>query len=131
MKIGELAKKSGVNAKLIRHYEEIGMLPRAKRSAGAYRLYNETDVHMLRFVKRARSLGFAMNEIKKLIGLWRNKSRASSEVKQLALSHLTLLENKITALQEMREVLRELAKNCHGDSRPDCPILTDLEKCHD
>ena len=128
MNIGELAKKSGVNAKLIRHYESIGLIPKASRSDSGYRTYSENDVHILKFVKRARGLGFAMKEIKKLISLWRNKSRSSKDVKSLAVSHLRELENKILELQEMADTLRHLSRNCHGDHRPDCPIIKDLEK---
>jgi MerR family gold-responsive transcriptional activator of gol and ges genes len=128
MNIGALAKESGVNAKMIRHYESIGVIPKAGRSESGYRRYSENDVHVLRFVKRARGLGFAMPEIKKLVGLWRNKQRASKEVKALALAHLKDLEQKILELQEMADTLRRLARHCHGDARPDCPILEGLEK---
>jgi MerR family gold-responsive transcriptional activator of gol and ges genes len=126
MNIGSLSKSSGVNAKLIRHYESIGLIPRASRSPSGYRVYSENDVQFLRFVKRARSLGFSMKEIKKLLGLWRNKSRASKEVKAMALSHIKELEAKIAEMREMAENLKSLAKSCHGDSLPDCPILNDL-----
>ncbi|MGZ5280185.1 MAG: Cu(I)-responsive transcriptional regulator [Pseudobdellovibrionaceae bacterium] len=128
MNIGEAAKISGVNAKLIRHYESIGMIPKASRSDSGYRTYTEADVHVLSFVKRARNLGFSMKEIKKLVGLWRNKSRASSDVKALALDHIQEMEEKILALQAMVQTLKHLSRNCHGDHRPDCPILKDLEK---
>lgn len=128
MNIGELAKSSGVNAKLIRHYESIGLIPKAARTESGYRTYSENDVQFLRFIKRARSLGFSMKEIKKLVGLWRNKSRASRDVKVLALSHLQDLEKKINEMQEMAQNLRLLATNCHGDGRPDCPIIKGLEK---
>lgn len=128
MNIGALAKSSGVNAKMIRHYESIGVIPRPARAASGYRRYSENDVHVLRFVKRARGLGFTMPEIKKLVGLWRNKQRASKEVKALALSHLKALEQKIQELQEMAGTLRTLAHHCHGDNRPECPILEGLEK---
>ncbi len=127
MNIGEAAKASGVNAKLIRHYESIGIIPKASRTLAGYRRYTETDVHVLIFVRRARGLGFSMKEIKKLVSLWKNKSRASKEVKSLAVEHLRTLENKILELQEMADSLRFLARNCHGDTRPDCPILTNLE----
>ncbi len=127
MNIGELAKASGVNAKLIRHYESIKLIPKAARTSSGYRVYSENDVHVLRFVKRARNLGFGMKEIQKLIGLWRNRSRASKEVKTLALTHLKNLEAKIHELQEIAGTLRHLAQNCHGDHRPDCPIIVDLE----
>jgi len=126
MNIGEAAKISGVNAKLIRHYESIGIIPKASRSDAGYRTYSEADVHILSFVKRARTLGFSMKEIKKLVSLWRNKSRASSEVKNLALKHIEEMEQKIQELQEMVKTLKHLSKNCHGDGRPDCPILNDL-----
>ncbi len=127
MTIGELAKSSGVNAKLIRHYESIGLVPKASRTESGYRIYSKTDIQFLKFIKRARGLGFSMKEIKKLIGLWRNKSRASKEVKALALSHIKALETKILEMQEMADSLRLLARNCHGDARPDCPILSNLE----
>ncbi|MBX3019722.1 MAG: Cu(I)-responsive transcriptional regulator [Bdellovibrionaceae bacterium] len=126
MNIGEAAKASGINAKLIRHYESIGIIPKAGRSDAGYRVYSDTDVHILSFVRRARSLGFSMKEIKKLVGLWRNRSRASSAVKALAQAHVKALETKIKELESMRDTLRHLARNCHGDSRPDCPILKDL-----
>lgn len=126
MNIGEAAKISGVNAKLIRHYESIGLIPKATRSESGYRTYSDPDVHILSFVKRARRLGFSMKEIKKLVSLWRNKSRASSEVKALANKHTEEMEQKIFELQGMVKTLKHLAKNCHGDSRPDCPILNDL-----
>jgi len=126
MNIGEAAKISGVNAKLIRHYESIGIVPKASRSEAGYRTYSETDVHILSFVKRSRNLGFSMKEIKKLVSLWRNKSRASAEVKNLAIKHVEEMEQKILELQSMVKTLKHLAKTCHGDNRPDCPILNDL-----
>jgi MerR family gold-responsive transcriptional activator of gol and ges genes len=126
MNIGEAAKISGVNAKLIRHYEDIGIVPKASRSESGYRTYSEADVHILSFVRRARSLGFSMKEIKKLVGLWRNKARASADVKNLALKHVEEMEQKIKELEAMVKTLRHLSKNCHGDARPDCPILNDL-----
>jgi MerR family transcriptional regulator, copper efflux regulator len=126
MNIGEAAQLSGVNAKLIRHYESIGIIPKASRSESGYRTYNEAEVHILSFVKRSRNLGFSMKEIKKLVSLWRNKSRASEEVKNLAVKHTEEMEKKIFELQEMVKTLRHLAKTCHGDNRPDCPILNDL-----
>lgn len=128
MNIGEAAKISGVNAKLIRHYEDIGLIPKASRSDSGYRMYAEADVHVLAFVRRARDLGFSMKEIKKLLGLWKNKSRVSSEVKNLSLKHIAEMEDKIKQLQEMVTTLKHLAKNCHGDSRPDCPIIGSLER---
>ena len=127
MNIGQAAKISGVNAKLIRHYESIGIIPKASRSDAGYRTYSEADVHILSFVKSARNLGFSMKEIKKLVSLWRNKSRASSDVKELASRHVQEMEEKILNLQEMVKTLKHLAKNCHGDHRPDCPILGGIE----
>lgn len=124
--IGEAAKISGVNAKLIRHYESIGIIPKASRSDAGYRTYSETDVHILSFVRRSRNLGFSMKEIKKLVSLWRNKNRASSEVKNLAVKHIEDMEQKVFELQGMVKTLKHLAKTCHGDQRPDCPILSDL-----
>lgn len=126
MNIGEAAKASGVNAKLIRHYESIGIIPKASRTGSGYRVYTENDVHILSFVKHARSLGFSMKEIKRLVGLWRNRSRASREVKSLAEAHIETLEQKIRELQGMRDTLLHLARHCHGDSRPECPILETL-----
>lgn len=128
MNIGEAAKASGVNAKLIRHYEATGIIPKAGRSSSGYRIYTENEVNILTFVKRARSLGFSMKEIKKLVGLWRNKSRASSDVRALASAHIMGLEEKICELESMVKTLKHLAKNCNGDNRPECPILDELGK---
>jgi MerR family gold-responsive transcriptional activator of gol and ges genes len=128
MNIGQAAQASGVNAKLIRHYESIGIIPKAVRSESGYRVYSEIDVHVLTFVKRARALGFSMKEIKKLVGLWRNKSRASADVKVLASEHIKQLDMKIKELGAMRSALQKLARACHGDARPDCPILEDLAR---
>ena len=138
MNIGEASKKSGVSAKLIRHYESIGIIPKASRALSGYRTYSDREVNILKFVKRSRSLGFSMEEIKKLGSLWRNKKRTSQEVKKLATKHIDELEQKITELQSMVETLKHLATNCHGDERPDCPILDELAaekpgnslKCH-
>lgn len=126
MNIGEAAKASGVNAKLIRHYESIGIIPKASRSDSGYRVYSDNDVNILAFVRRARSLGFSMKEIKKLVSLWRNRTRASSDVKVLALQHVEEMEKKVEELQAMIKTLRHLARNCHGDNRPDCPIIDSL-----
>lgn len=126
MNIGQAAKASGVNAKLIRHYESIGIIPKASRTDSGYRVYTDIEVNMLSFVKRARSLGFSMKEIKKLVNLWRNKSRASEEVKKIALAHVKELEKKILELESMAKTLKHLARHCHGDHRPDCPILENL-----
>lgn len=127
MRIGKLAKESGVSEKLIRHYESIGLIPKASRTESGYRDYSANDIQFLKFIKRARSLGFAIKEIKKLIGLWRNRTRSSRDVKTLALNHVETLEKKIKEMQEMVDNLKKLAHNCHGDGRPDCPIINDLE----
>lgn len=126
MNIGDAAKASGVNAKLIRHYESIGIIPKASRSDSGYRVYSDADVNILAFVKRARGLGFSMKEIKKLVSLWRNRSRASADVKSLALHHAKEMEQKVEELQSMIKTLKHLARNCHGDERPDCPIIDGL-----
>lgn len=126
MNIGQAAKASGVNAKMIRHYESIGVVPKVGRSESGYRNYSDNDVHILIFVRRARDLGFPMAEIKKLVGLWRNKSRSSAEVKALALQHIKALDQKIIQLKAMSDSLKHLARRCHGDSRPSCPILEGL-----
>ncbi len=126
MNIGEAAKASGVNAKLIRHYESISIIPKASRSDSGYRIYSDADVQILAFVKRARNLGFSMKEIKKLVSLWRNKTRASADVKQLAQTHVKEMEIKIEELQTMVRALKHLSRNCHGDGRPDCPIIDGL-----
>jgi len=131
MNIGEAAKASGINAKLIRHYESIGIIPKASRSDSGYRRYSENDVHILTFVRRSRSMGFSMKEIKKLVNLWRNRTRASSEVKKMTLTHLDNIERKISDLQAIRSTLLNLANHCHGDDRPACPILEDLSQSTD
>lgn len=127
MNIGEAAKASGVNAKLIRYYESIGLIPEAGRTAAGYRVYTPQEVRILRFVRRARTLGFSIGRIQALVGLWRDKHRASAEVKRIALDHVEELEAKIAQMRAMADTLRDLADACHGDQRPDCPILHDLE----
>jgi Cu(I)-responsive transcriptional regulator len=124
--IGRAAEITGVTAKMIRHYESLGLIPKASRTAGDYRVYSAADLHGLRFIRRARSLGFSMTEIAGLLGLWRNQRRASAEVKRLALKHVAELDQKIEELQSMRTALANLATRCHGDARPECPILDDL-----
>lgn len=126
LNIGQAADASGVSAKMIRHYEEVGLIPRAGRTAAGYRTYHDADVHRLRFVRRARDLGFSMKEVEALLGLWNNRRRASAEVKRLATRHIEDLDRKIDAMQSMRRTLAQLARHCHGDHRPDCPILDDL-----
>ena len=124
--ISEAAEASGVSAKMIRHYEETGLIPKAGRTVAGYRIYREADVHILRFVRRARDLGFSMKEIAGLLGLWQNRRRASSDVKRMANRHIAELDARIAVLQGMRRTLEHLAHCCHGDDRPDCPILDDL-----
>ena len=124
--IGQAAKRSGVSAKMIRHYESLGLLKVAPRSDAGYRLYDDRDIHNLRFIRRARDLGFSIKEIQQLVGLWQNRRRASSDVQRIAQSHIRALDAKIAELQSMRRTLEKLVHNCHGDARPDCPILDDL-----
>lgn len=124
--IGEASALSGVSAKMIRHYESTGLIPSAARTFSGYRLYNDNDVHRLRFIKRARGLGFPMKQIELLLGLWADRSRASAEVKQLAKQHAEELAARIAELQAMQRTLDDLARRCHGNDRPDCPILEDL-----
>lgn len=124
--IGEASALSGVSAKMIRHYEAIGMVPPASRTFANYRLYNDADVHRLRFIKRARCLGFPMKQIELLLGLWADPHRSSAEVKQLAQAHADDLGARILEMQAMQRALQALALHCHGDQRPDCPILDDL-----
>lgn len=126
--IGRAAKESGVSIKMIRHYEELGLLPKPARSFGNYRLYGEHDIHTLRFIKRARALGFAMADVKELVGLWQNRSRSSAAVKKVAGKHLEALRQKIAELKSMAVALEDLMGHCRGDHRPDCPILEDLAK---
>ena len=127
MKIGEVARVSGVSQRMIRHYEQIGLVDAAARRESGYRDYGERDIHTLRFIARARDLGFSIEEIGKLLGLWRDRSRASADVKALALARAADLKRKERELHQMRKSLEHLAESCHGDDRPDCPILGDLE----
>jgi len=126
MNIGEVAKASGVSAKMVRHYEESGLIRPATRSESNYRTYSQNDVEVLRFVKRARTLGFPMKQIAMLLALWEDRSRPSSEVKQLARQHIAELNARIAELTEMRDTLEHLARHCRGDFRPECPILEGL-----
>jgi Cu(I)-responsive transcriptional regulator len=128
MDIGRAAKESGVSVKMVRHYEAIGLLPPPARTFANYRVYGPNDVHMLRFIKRARTLGFSMEDIKELVGLWKNKARSSAAVKKIAGRHLEELRRKIAELESMAATLEHLTKHCHGDHRPECPILEDLAK---
>lgn len=127
MNIGQASKASGVSAKMIRYYEQTGLIPKADRKYSGYRDYSSTDVHMLRFIRRARDLGFSVAEISDLLGLWRDETRQSAEVKRLAQGHIAELESKIKGLQDMAKTLTMLVNSCQGDHRPHCPILQRLE----
>nr|WP_279343765.1 Cu(I)-responsive transcriptional regulator [Variovorax terrae] len=124
--IGTAAARSGVSAKMVRHYESLGLLPRVQRTGSGYRQYTEADVHTLRFIKRSRDLGFSMDEIGELLGLWNNRRRTSAGVKRIAQAHVDDLAQRIKAMQAMKRSLEHLVHCCHGDERPDCPILDDL-----
>jgi MerR family copper efflux transcriptional regulator len=124
--IGQAARASGVSAKMIRHYESLGLIRKPRRTLANYRVYTEAELHMLRFIRRARDLGFSMREIKDLLGLWQNKRRESAQVKRLASTHLEALDRKIEEMRAMRDALHALVRHCRGDRRPDCPILDDL-----
>ncbi|WP_291296380.1 Cu(I)-responsive transcriptional regulator [Elioraea sp.] len=126
MTIGEAAAASGVSAKMIRYYETTGLIARATRSGAGYRHYTEADVHTLRFIRRARDLGFTTDAIAELLALWHDRSRHSADVKEIALGHVAALRGRIAALEAMAATLAALATHCHGDQRPDCPILLDL-----
>jgi Cu(I)-responsive transcriptional regulator len=127
MKIGQASTESGVSQRMIRHYESIGLIGRAARRDSGYRDYDERDIHTLRFIRRARDLGFPIEEIGKLLALWQDRGRASSDVKALALARAAELKRKAKELDAMRRSLEHLAANCQGDGRPDCPILGGLE----
>ena len=126
MKIGAASKQSGVSQRMIRHYEALGLVPKAARRESGYRDYDGKDVHTLRFIRRARDLGFPIEEIRKLLALWQDRDRASADVKTLATARAEELKLKELEIRAMRRSLEQLARNCHGDDRPDCPILEDL-----
>lgn len=126
MNIGQAARASGVSAKMIRHYEQAGLLPAARRTDAGYRQYDAAEVHTLRFIRHARDLGFSIEQIRALVGLWRDRGRPSREVKALAQTHLAELDAKLQELQAMRATLAQLVSCCHGDDRPACPILDTL-----
>jgi Cu(I)-responsive transcriptional regulator len=128
VKIGQAAERSGVSAKMIRYYESIGLLAAAPRRDNSYRDFDDRDVHDLRFIRRARTLGFSVEEITRLLALWRDKARPSREVKDIAAAHIEALTHRIAELQEMVSTLQHLSQHCHGDHRPDCPILEDLAR---
>lgn len=125
--IGEAAEATGISAKMIRYYESIGLMPKAERTFSNYRVYGPDDLHTLRFIRRARDLGFSMEQIKTLLSLWHGK-RPSAEVKRVAQGHVAELEQKIRSLDEMRGTLVHLVAHCHGDDRPTCPIIDELSK---
>ncbi|HET7412183.1 MAG TPA: Cu(I)-responsive transcriptional regulator [Pararhizobium sp.] len=126
MNIGQASKQSGVSQRMIRHYEAIGLIPKAARRDSGYRDYDDKDVHTLRFIRRARDLGFPIEEIGQLLALWQDKARASADVKALAIARADELKRKEREIQAMRRSLETLARECHGDNRPDCPILVEL-----
>jgi MerR family transcriptional regulator, copper efflux regulator len=126
MNIGEASKASGVTAKMIRYYESIGLIKASRRTDAGYRTYGESDVHTLRFIKRARTLGFSLDQIADLLSLWQDPVRASADVKAIAQAHVAQLQQRIQELTEMRDTLAHLAQACSGDERPDCPILHGL-----
>ena len=127
MNIGQAARASGVPAKTIRYYEAADLIATADRTGGGYRVYTSADVFVLRFIKRARDLGFSIERIRRLLDLWQDKSRASRDVKRLALDHVAEITAKIAAMRAVRDAVQELADKCDGDDRPECPILHDLE----
>jgi len=126
MNIGEAAKQTGLSAKMIRYYESIGLFSPTGRSANGYRHFDEEDLHRLAFIRRSRDLGFSLEEVGKLLTLWQDRQRASADVKALAGTHIEALNRKIAELVGLRDTLQELVDTCHGDDRPDCPILKDL-----
>ena len=128
MKIGEASAQSEISERMIRHYEKIGLIAPAARRNSGYRDYDESDVHTLRFIGRARDLGFPIEEIRQLLALWHDRSRSSADVKALALARAAELKRKARELDAMRDALERLAADCRGDHRPDCPILHDLER---
>jgi Cu(I)-responsive transcriptional regulator len=127
MNIGEAAKSSGVSAKMIRHYESVGLFPEASRTESGYRQYTDKEVSTLRFIRQSRDLGFSLEQIRELLGLWQNRRRSSRQVRALAQAHLEELNSKLRELQEMKATLEHLVHCCHGDDRPDCPIIETLE----
>lgn len=126
MHIGDAARASRVSAKMIRHYEAIGLIGEARRTDAGYRVYSSQDVQVLQFIHRGRALGFSLDQIRDLLALWRDKGRASADVRALARKHIDELNRKIAEMEAMRRTLEKLAASCHGDSRSDCPILDDL-----
>ncbi|MBN9410005.1 MAG: Cu(I)-responsive transcriptional regulator [Burkholderiales bacterium] len=130
LNIGEAARQSGVSAKMLRHYETLGLLGNVARTDSGYRQYSAADVHTLQFIRRSRDLGFSMAEIAELVGLWQSRRRSSASVKRIAEKHLADLDARIESMQAMRRTLGHLIHCCHGDDRPECPILDDLAGPH-
>ncbi|MCH8187411.1 MAG: Cu(I)-responsive transcriptional regulator [Proteobacteria bacterium] len=128
MNIGEVAAETGITSKSIRYYESIGLIPEAHRTGGGYRQYSDKDVQILHFVRRARNLGFTVGEVEELLSLYRDRDRASADVREIAIKHITDLDKKVAELEGMRATLTHLVEKCHGDDRPDCPILDDLAR---
>lgn len=126
MNIGQAAKASGISEKMIRYYESIGLISQVHRTEAGYRVFGEKDIYALRFISRARSLGFSVEQMGNLLALWQDRHRASADVKAVAQAHIEELDNKIEKLMSMRRTLQHLAEHCHGDHRPDCPIIGDL-----
>lgn len=126
LNIGDAARASGVTAKMIRHYESIGLVKAPRRTEAGYRLYSDQDVRVLQFIHRGRALGFSLEQIGDLLALWEDKHRASADVRAMALAHIAELDRKIADMAAMRRTLESLAASCHGDDRSDCPILDDL-----
>ncbi|WP_025662535.1 Cu(I)-responsive transcriptional regulator [Rhizobium sp. IBUN] len=131
MNIGQAAKASGVSAKMIRYYEQIKLITPAHRTESSYRTYADNDIHTLRFIRRARDLGFSVEQMKTLLALWRDRSRASADVKSIAMEHIAELERKAAAIHAMTETLKHLSNHCHGDERPDCPIIEEFANASD
>ena len=130
MNIGQASKASGISAKMIRYYETIGLVPRAERTDSGYRDYAPADIHRLRFIRRARDLGFSFDQVRELLKLWSDKRRSSANVKAVALEHITELESRATELKQMIKTLKHLADACEGNNRPNCPIIDGLESGH-
>ena len=126
MNIGQAAKAVGISAKMIRYYESIGLVSPTARTESGYRVYHEHDLHHLRFIRQARRLGFPVEDVRRLLALWQDRGRASAEVKSIALGHVEDLNRRIAEMESMRDALAHLASTCHGDNRPDCPILEGL-----